>query len=131
MMRGETKFYCKSSCWKSDHLFADVKDLAANGRGHCDIHGAECAVPRVDVIISGTACTSISGERTSNADFATCFATGAGASGITYQSGYRDMIPLTKALVSLYENVKTVAERILAQWMESPWGILFESLFYL
>ena len=114
-----------------DHLFADVKDLAANGRGHCDIHGAECPVPRVDVLITGTACTSISGERTCNADFATCFATGAGASGTTYQAGYRDMIPLTKALVTLYENVKTVAERILAEWMGLSWVILFESLFYL
>jgi hypothetical protein len=71
-------------------------------------------VPRVDVVISGTACTSISGERVDKAEYADCFSTGLGASGITYQHGYRNMISMTKALVSFYENVKTVAERILA-----------------
>ena len=98
---------------KVDHLFPDVKDLS-DGKGYCDIHGCECSVPRVDLVISGTACTSISGERVDKPEYVDCFSTGLGASGITYQHGYRNMISMTKALVSFYENVKTVAEHILA-----------------
>ena len=66
------------------------------------------------MIISGTACTSISGERSSNSEFATCFASGLGASGVTYQCGYRDMFSVAKPLLSLYENVNKVSQRSLA-----------------
>ena len=106
-------FIEKAHAGKIDHLFGDVKELPG-GYAQCAIHGCKCPVPKVDVGISGTACTSISGERTSNSEFATCFTTGKGASGVTYQNGYRDMIPTAKPLVTFYENVKTVAERVLA-----------------
>ena len=96
---------------KLQHLFRDVKDLST-GHAHCDIHGKTCPIPRVDVFLSGTACTSISGERLSNAEFARCYETGEGASGLTYQHGYRDTIAKSKATISMFENVLKVASCI-------------------
>ena len=113
IVKEKRNFIQKAHAGQIDHLFSDVKDLAT-GKAHCDIHNCECSLPHVDMLISGPACTSISGERISNAEFATCYSTGAGASGVTYQSGFRDMISMANPVLSLYENVKTVSERILA-----------------
>ena len=112
-VKEKRNFIQRAHAGKIDHLFADVRDVA-KGTAHCYIHGCDCAIPRVDMIISGTACTSISGERSSNSEFATCFASGLGASGVTYQCGYRDMFSVAKPLLSLYENVNKVSQRSLA-----------------
>ena len=110
----------KAHAGRLEHLFGDVAEIS-KGSGFCHIHQQSCALPMVDILISGPACTSISGERTSNSEFATCYVSGKGASGVTYTHGYRDMILKTKAKVSLYENVKKVAERILAaRWGRTP-----------
>ena len=96
---------------KLQHLFRDVKDVST-GKAPCDLHGKKCPVPRVDLLLAGPACTSISGERLSNAEFATCYETGEGASGVTYQHGYRDTIGTSKATLSMFENVTKVASCI-------------------
>ena len=70
-VKEKRNFIQRAHAGKIDHLFADVRDVA-KGTAHCYIHGCDCAIPRVDMIISGTACTSISGERSSNSEFATC-----------------------------------------------------------
>ena len=97
-----------------EHVFADVADLVS-GKAHCFVHGKECSLPSADILISGPACTSVSGERSSTAEFATCYSTGKGASGVTYQCGFRDMVPKIGASLAFYENVKKVTGRNLAK----------------
>ena len=93
-----------------DHIFGDVSELV-KGKGFCDIHGKQCPLPKVDLLISGPACTSVSGENVSSAEYANCYTDGTGASGVTYQAGYRDMIETTEAKLSFYENVIKVTNR--------------------
>ena len=96
-------------------IFLQMLRISQRDRAYCEVHGKSCSLPKVDILISGPACTSISGERISNAEFATCYKTGAGASGLTHRRGYRDLISKRQPFVTFYENVKTVAERILTE----------------
>lgn len=74
------EFIVNAHAGEIDHVFQDVAHVSA-GSGPCDVCGKVCKVPTVDVMVSGPACTSISGERSSNAEFADCYKTGSGASG--------------------------------------------------
>ena len=116
LLQEKRDFIKRAHCETVDHIFGDVAELV-QGRGYCDIHGKQCSLPKCDILISGPACTSISGERTSAAEFANCYTDGSGASGLTYQSGYKDMIKNTGSTLSLFENVLKVANRT---W---PWNV--------
>ena len=103
---------------KIQHLYADVVAFGS-GKAYCFICEQEETIPRVDLLITGPACVSLSKQRGPSAkDFAGCYADGTGESGLTYVCGYKQAMGHTHAVASLYENVKDATH-----WIKDAAGV--------
>lgn len=66
----------------------------------------------VDVYFVGPSCKNISYENPRAKEFASCYTSGDGCSGATYQLGFRHAVRVTCPAVAFFENTKGVADRV-------------------
>jgi len=98
-------------CFDIQHIFQDVA-IFEEGHGYCTIERKDIPIPKVDLLFSGPSCTDISNEQELKNHFASCYETGLGVSGRTYQQGFSRAIDVTEAKVAFFENVTSVMKQL-------------------
>ena len=109
--RDKQRFILAAHGQNIQHLFADVACFSET-EAWCLKTEMMVPIPEVFLLIAGVACTDVSGENANRSKFANCYREATGASGQTYEYGYKRAITRCKASVSLYENVADAAHHL-------------------